>query len=126
MSSEVERDAEPLDEEMIADASLSIRIYEDGEAVGVVNVDRQTADYRGSYDRIARKLDRMEEKGLTYRGPAPPDKQPENEWAQGTGTYERSGEGLGQYLLREIERASDDDTDVAISGEPIGFAPKNE
>ena len=40
MSSEVEGDTERINEEMIADASLSIRIYENGEAVGVVNVDR--------------------------------------------------------------------------------------
>ena len=124
MSSEVEQDGELLDEEMIVDASLSIRIYEDGEAVGVVNIDQQTADYHGASERLSRKLDRMQEKGLTFRGPVPEEEQPENEWRTMTRKYERSGEGLGQYLLREIGRASDDGLD--ISGEPVGFAPKNE
>ncbi|EMA43543.1 MULTISPECIES: hypothetical protein [Halococcus] len=124
MSSEVERDAERVNEEMIADASLWIRIYEDGEAVGVVNIDRQIADYRGASERVSRTLDRMEEEGLTYRGPVPQEEQPENEWRTMTTNYERSGEGLGQYLLREIERARNDGLD--ISGEPIGFVPEDE
>ena len=40
-----------------------------------------------------------------------------------TTKHERSGEGLGQYLLREIKRAADDGLD--ISGEPIGFERKS-
>lgn len=124
MSSEVERNANRLNEEMIADASLSIRIYEDGEPVGVVNIDRQTADYRGASERVSRTLDRMEERGLTIRAPIPEEEQPENEWRTVTTNYERSGEGLGEYLLREIERARKDGLD--ISGEPIGFVPEDE
>lgn len=124
MSSEVERDADRVNEEMIADASLSMRIYEDGEAVGVVNIDRQTADYRGTSEHLSRKLDRMEEKGLTHRVPLPEEEQPENEYRTMTTKHERSGEGLGQFLLGEIERVRNDGLD--ISGEPIGFAPKNE
>lgn len=124
MSSEADRDAERLNEEMIADASLSIRIYEDGEAVGVVNIDRQIADYRGASEQVSRTLGRMQEEGLTFRGPVPEEEQPENEYRTKTTKYERSGKELGQYLLREIERVGDDGLDV--SGEPIGFAPKNE
>ena len=124
MSSDAERAVEIPNERVIADAALAIRIYEDGEAVGVVNVDQETADYHGVSDDVSWLLDRMEEQGLSYRGPPPSDQQRKNEWAHGTATYERSGEGLAQYLLRRIERADPNDTEIRV--EPIGFAPKNE
>lgn len=66
----------------------------------------------------------MQERGLTFRGPIPEEEQPENEWQTMTTNYERSGEGLGEYLLREIERVRKDRLD--ISGEPIGFVPEDE
>lgn len=87
-----------------------------------MNIDEQSADYHGSNEEISRVLNRMEEKGLTYRAPAVENRQPENEWATATTNIDRTGEGLAQYLIRKLERA---DEDGEIRVEPVGFERKS-
>lgn len=122
MSSDVGVATQTPDESAIAECDLAIRIFEEGEPAGVVNVDEQTADYRGSNERISRVLDRMEERGLTYRAPSSEDQQPENEWATATTNVERTGEGLAQFLVHKLERAGEDGE---VRVETVGFRREN-
>ena len=56
MSSDVDQVTQPISEALIADAEFAIRIYEEGEPVGVVNVDEKTYKYHGSSGEIRRRL----------------------------------------------------------------------
>ena len=117
MSSDVDHPPQPINEDLIADAELAIRIYEEDEPVGVVNIDAKTYEYHGSSTQIEDRLDQMERRGLWYRAPA--DDQPENPYHTPTTKIERTGKHLGQYLTRRLERIPLNDTNVRT--EPIGF-----
>jgi hypothetical protein len=119
MSSDVDQVTQPISEALIADAEFAIRIYEEGEPVGVVNVDEKTYKYHGSSGEIRRRLSQMEEQGLWYRAPAAEEHQPDDPWRMVTTKIERTGKHLGQYLTRRLERIPLDDTDVQT--EPLGF-----
>jgi hypothetical protein len=107
-----------IDESTIAECDLAIRIFEDDEPSGVVNIDEQTADYHGSNERVSQLLGRMEAEGFTYRAPASEERQPENEWATATTNVERVGKELAQYLVRKLERTGEGGE---VRAEPIGW-----
>lgn len=125
MSTDAERVAEPVNEDVIANAEFAIRIHEDGTPVGVVNVDEQTAEYNGDCSEIRRRLTQMEEGGLSYRAPAAEEHQPDDDpWRTVTTEIERTGEHLGQYLTRRLEQIPLEDIDVRT--EPLGFEREQE
>lgn len=107
-----------IDKSTIAECDFAIRVFEDGESSGVVNVDEQTANYYGSNEQVSRLLKRMETEGISYRAPASGERQPGNEWATATINVERVGKDLAQYLVRKLERADEGEEIRAV---PIGW-----
>lgn len=88
--------------------SPGIDLYEDGEQVGVVDLDAETYEYDGEYEKLESMLDRMATEGI-YVHPGE--------------TIRCEGVGLGEVLLRRIHDLpwSDLSGEADVDPVPVGF-----
>ncbi|MFC3959410.1 hypothetical protein [Halovivax cerinus] len=76
-----------------------IRLLEDGEEVGEINLDTSTGTYSGSNEYIEYLVEKIND-GITKRevGEAPEDSPLRSQW-----TTTRTGDDLKEYVLRKLD-----------------------
>lgn len=109
------RSGEPVSEhgspEAYPNADPGLEIYENGEQVGILDLDAESSVYDGSYELIAELLERIENDGYTI-------------WA--ARTTDVTGIGLGRQLLRRLHEraATDQSSDANLELGTTGFEPE--